>query len=253
MAQPAHRPQDRWTSIQTVAAVVGAIAAVVGVVVAVAVAQGKIGGSSSDDVDQAVEEALRNPNTQQVEAPVSQGVAPTETSSSPFIQTQLTLAVVNYCFCEGPRGQAQVKVKPRIVNHSGDTVPLRAENLRLLVPKPLPGEWTPPRAAGEIVELSVGDGTVLAIPPNADGAAEQVGEGLTFATHWNQTSLTAGSEYVDRRVKEGDLVYYLPRQEDGSMVIIGLAHVTNTSDGTWQVTGFVDSNDWQGDADPNLF
>lgn len=254
MAASSPRP-DRWTRTQVIAAVIASITGVIGIVVSVVIAQGWIGKDESDSVERAVDKALRNHDAQQVsDPPPSTKLASSTTTHAPTaVAEKVRLGVVNHCFCSGPRGQAQIKLKPSVTNESREVLPLAAQNLRLLVAEPLPGDWTPPAPAGEIVKVRVGDRTVLAIPPNPGGAAERTGSGLTFATHWDQSSVNPGARYLDERVKRGDLVYYLPRRADGSIVVLGLGHVTQRSSGEWKLNGFIDSKDWLGEADPNDF
>ena len=251
---PLHPRGNRWTSTQTIAAVISAIAAVVGVLVAVAIAQGHIGVSDSD-MQRAIEDALRNPgNRPIIDAPsTTAGAIPTTSGPEVGASSKVKLAVINYCFCGGPRAQAEVKIKPSVTNDSSSTIPLAADNLRLLVPSPLPGPWTPPSAAGDVVEVRVGDQTVLAIPPNPDRAAENLSGGQTFATHWDQTGLSPGASYLDEDNRQGDLVYYVPESSDNTVTVLGLAHVIEENNGDWKVMGFVETRDWSGEENPGDF
>jgi hypothetical protein len=254
VAGPLHRQGNRWTSTQTIAAVISAIAGVIAIVVAVAIAQGHIGASGSD-MQRAIEDALRNQSNRPIlDAPsTTAGASATTSGHQDGASSKVKLAVVNFCFCGGPRAQAQVKIKPSVTNDSSDTIPLAADNLRLLVPNPLPAPWTPPSAAGDVVQVRVGDQTVLAIPPNPDRAAEELGGGLSFATHWDQTELSPGDSYLDGNNRQGDLVYYVPESSDNSVTVLGLAHVIQEPNGGWTVMGFIGSHDWVGEADPGDF
>lgn len=165
----------------------------------------------------------------------------------------MALDVVSYCVCGGPRGQLQIKVKPLATNNGTESLPLAADNFRLIVPSPLLGPWTPPSGTAPAEDLDVDGVNRQAVPPNPDGAAEPMASGRTFATHWTDRTLDPGTTYVDDAVKQGDLVFYLPTDAAGSASILGLAYITTTQGGESVIQGFASIDEWRGLGDPNAF
>lgn len=200
------------------------------------------------------------PNTIQLSTSTTNSLTPQSSPPTTAIPPQPAstasaagLGVANFCFCDGPREQAMIKVKPLIKSQVDRTLPIQATNLRLLVPKPLEGDWSPPRGSGTIIEISLPDGKVaLAIPPNPDGAAENNGGGQTFATHWDASSLSPTDSYFEPGVKEGDLVFYVPHGGSGDFTLFGLGLIEQVGE-DWELQGFIDSENWQGEANGNPF
>lgn len=186
-------------------------------------------------------------------SPSSQSLNHAASDVLPAMSDSVKLEVVNFCFCQGPRNQLQIKLKPRITNLSDRQLGLNATNLRLVVAAPLTGPWTPPRPAGDIIEVTgLQNSDLLAIPPNPDRAAERTSGGWTFATHWIDGELAPGETALDSRVKQGDLVFYVPYSESSPPLIYGLGYVETPLDG--QVLGALLTLDlWKGESDPNNF
>lgn len=136
------------------------------------------------------------------------------------------LRVLAACTCPTPFGLDQLKVKLRVENNARFPIDIAVRDdshlVALLTQRPrnwrsLWGAHVSPR---RITVERTRDGKthrqrLWAIPPNPDGAFEPLPDEpgfATFATHWPTSMVLApGESYVDRRVKEGDLVYYIPR------------------------------------------
>lgn len=255
-----------WVVVGAVAGVIATLATLAGLAIAAGVLpvrdrgpstaeqaildalSGRPGVSASESGQDArgAEEPLpstRAPSTQATPVP------PATVISSPSV----ALGVVKHCFCGAPRSQLQVKIKPTITNLTDDPLPLATRNLRLLVPSPLRGPWTPPRTSESVTTVEIGDASFEAIPANPDRAAESYGGGSTFASHWTASMLGGNATFFDPDVKQGDLVFYVPTNSEGTAVVIGLAYMNQRPDGRWVVQGFVGSGDWSGEDSPNLF
>ncbi len=146
--------------------------------------------------------------------------------------------------------QIQYKIRPKIFNEDPDhplNIALTAPSpLRLIVDSALlPQHWDPPpltAAAGDAVLPFFQDGhQYWAVPPNANREAYQVGSWYTgFATVWDDTEIAPGQIYFKKlrlsedgvtNKQEGDLVFQVPKNADGSAPhVIGLAYVTITDD-----------------------
>lgn len=197
-----------------------------------------------------------------VVAPPDFGQAPQASpsqESSPSVEPQVpqpesepavelaTLSVSSHCYCTGPRGQAQVKVKVSITNGSTAPISIDLSRFRLVVEHPFAVDWTPVAPAGG---LSTVEGRTF-IPPNGDGndKAETFDGLTTFVTHWSATELPAGATYHDTAVKQGDLVFYMPLAADGGFSLIGLAML----DDAGGVIAFTPRESFGPYADPNTF
>jgi hypothetical protein len=159
------------------------------------------------------------------------------------------LTVSKHCFCNGPRGQAQVKVKLRIENRTNKALPIGTTHLRILVPGPLAGAWTPPVPSGDPLSIQNGSNTFIALPANAAEAYEKLDDGNdTFASHWPTEDLAPGEAFFDDALKKGDLVFYVPSPQ-GSITVLGIGYV----DDTGTLLGFTPVSDWQGLDDASNF
>ncbi|MCR6493174.1 hypothetical protein [Cellulomonas sp. P24] len=153
-----------------------------------------------------------------------------------------------YCLCSGPRGQAQIKLKPAVVNNSNATITINTVDFRLLVDQSNIAEWsgqadTPPSMT------TISGKSYALFPPNRDSFAERLDGSWTFATHWTPQSVTPGAQYVNWDTKRGDLVVYVPIRPDGSISIVGLAMV-DADNKVVAVSAFAD---WKSKEDPNAF
>lgn len=135
------------------------------------------------------------------------------------VATLASLAVPNACACLGPRNQAQIKVKVGVTNLSPGALDISADRFRLSVTTAFASQWAPFHPLGG---LSTIRGATL-VPPNADTASEPNDGAYTFATHWTQTSLAPGATYLDSSSYHGDLVFYVPLSENGTIAIAGIA------------------------------
>lgn len=183
-------------------------------------------------------------------------------------------------WCKGPvldpdgqlvADQAQLKIRPRIINNSPDSLPIGIGNpspLRLLVTaKDVAARWMPPRrtqAAGDRPILVEWNGqTYWGIPPNQpqDAYPTPVGLYTGYATVWDGTALGPGQSYFKPRrprpggggIREGDLVFQLPLDSNGDVFVAGLAIVRFDSDGSQQLVAIAPRNEWPQPLHPNEF
>lgn len=173
--------------------------------------------------------------------------------------------------------QATIKLRPRVINGSGGPIDLsigRFSALRLLVSAPtLPGAWQPPpnTAAAEDhpIEVSWEGQTYWAIPPDLPEhppiVQTSMGSQYTrFVTIWDGAILESGQAYYKPIrhegndpnrpvVQEGDLVFSVPMNNDGSVKLFGLALVKRENDSTRVVTVSRRSSDWPASQTPSSF
>jgi hypothetical protein len=175
------------------------------------------------------------------------------------------------------KSQVQIKLRPRILNNTSEVIDTSISNpsaIRLLVTgKQVDVRWRAPQKtarAGDrpsIVECN--GGTFWAIPPNVPGDAKVVAgpDGIRsydgFATIWGGVdSVGAGqSLYFPLRrnltgsvIQEGDLVFQLPVEDDGSIRIYGLALVERRAGGSvLGLARFGEPAEWGERVDPTSF
>jgi hypothetical protein len=112
--------------------------------------------------------------------------------------------VERWCYCgSSETGEAQIKIKPRLVNHSSRRVNLRTgPSARLVLAIYAPGSsrrWLSPtrpryRASGKW----------LMVPSNTPG---HLLSPTSFESHWSRSSLRPFGTYFDPDSHEGDLVF----------------------------------------------
>jgi hypothetical protein len=218
--------------------------------------------STFTSAEKSLIKSLNNPPPPATIRPGSNDNSASSTTAPPTTQSSSTapsrnvaeqsvqLAVLNYCPCDAPRDQAAIKVKVTVTNNTGETLDISVDRFRLITGEPLAGNWSPPPGTASIQLLKAANGdTVAAIPPNPDQVAENVPSGLTFATHWSATTLAPGMTYADPAIKQGDLVFYVPSNPDGTVTVLGLGYVTPTG----QLLGYLPSTSWGTETDGNAF
>jgi hypothetical protein len=142
--------------------------------------------------------------------------------------------------------QLQYKIRPRINNNSDQPINIALTPptpLRLIVDSPaLPVGWHPPpatAAAGDsVLRVSWNGKTFWAVPPNVNQDVSLVGGYWTgFTTLWDGDQIDSNGTYFKHlrlqedgtNKQEGDLVFQLPKNPDGSdPTVIGLAYVDVT-------------------------
>jgi hypothetical protein len=165
----------------------------------------------------------------------------------------------------------QLKIRPRIVNNSGQPLGigiLAPSPLRLLMTaKDVAGRWAPPRltkAAGDRpVLVAWGGQTFWGVPPNQahDAYATPTSYYTGYATVWDGTVLGPGQSYFKPRrprpggggVREGDLVFQIPVDDDGSVLVAGLALVAFQADGSPRLVGIAPRKAWPNEVNANEF
>jgi hypothetical protein len=153
-------------------------------------------------------------------------------------------------------GQSQVKIRPRIINNTSDSIDISLDaptTLRLLTrSRAIDERWAPPpltAAAGDAPFVVEWEGqNYWAIPPNLPRDATPVAGGMWsgYATIWDGQTIEPGNSYYkplrfrgDGPVQEGDLVFQVPTEPDGTIDVLGFAVVV---DGV--VRGVAESSDW---------
>ncbi|MGY1618579.1 hypothetical protein ACI797_17720 [Geodermatophilus sp. SYSU D00691] len=154
-------------------------------------------------------------------------------------------------------GQSQVKIRPRIINNTSESIDISLHaptTLRLLVrSRAIDQRWAPPpltASAGDAPFVVEWEGqNYWAIPPNVPRDATPVAGGMWsgFATIWDGQTIEPGNSYYKplrqnadgSPVQEGDLVFQVPTEADGSIDVLGFALVI---DGV--VRGVAKSSDW---------
>lgn len=169
----------------------------------------------------------------------------------------IELCVVRWCQDIVPRNQVSVKLKPKVANGSDSAINVSLQDpspWRLIVSRDVDvSRWSPPTPmADHPISLNLNGETVWGIPPNPDGVAESMDDGLsTFATHWNASTVSAGETLYDPEVKQGDLVFYYPDMDPDPYKapgLIGLALVENG-----EIVAYTSTDEWGTRADPNSF
>jgi hypothetical protein len=168
--------------------------------------------------------------------------------------------------------QMQYKIRPRIYNSTDHPVNISISSptpLRLIVDSPqLPEHWKPPQKtieSGDSVYPVLHDGKrYWAVPPNAVGDVFIAGEYWSgFSTYWDGHQLESTGTYYKRlrfdtsgaAVQEGDLVFQLPTNPDGSDPdVLGLAYVTGGGDTRMDIEHlFLKDDHWPKPSQPNSF
>jgi hypothetical protein len=119
-----------------------------------------------------------------------------------------------------------VKVKVTVTNRSN--IPLNASigNMRLLLRgATLPGPWTPRAQTADWSVVNIDGNSYVAIPAN--GNKQWEAEYATFASFWWASTLQPGETYSGAGKDNGDLVFYPPADQNGSVPFGGVALVTN--------------------------
>ncbi|WP_433353329.1 hypothetical protein ACQPYV_22725 [Micromonospora saelicesensis] len=135
----------------------------------------------------------------------------------------------------------QIKLRPRLVNNTSSSLSIsigKPSAVRLLVTgKQIDQRWSPPpltKANGDRPILVNCNGqTYWAIPPNVphDASKTNAGYYTGFSTSWSGSSLSPGGSYwkplrIDSAgtpTKEGNLVFQVPTDSKGEVIIYGLA------------------------------
>lgn len=192
------------------------------------------------------------PNSSRATEDVSSSIAPPlvpPTPDSPPATDMAELAVLNTCMCTGPRNQGQVIVQLRVTNTGPSDLDVAIENVRLLVPEPLMGPWTPNEPVADYSIVTVGEDRYVALPANGNRAWEP--EFSTFASHWYADSLTPGQSHSPQGKDSGEVVFYVPHAPDtGVIKVFGVALVT---DNGRTVVGWQGTDEWPPSTDPNSF
>lgn len=168
--------------------------------------------------------------------------------------------------------QFQYKIRPRIFNSGEDAVNISITSpspLRLIVGSPeLAARWSPPEltaTAGDTVFSVDWNGTrYWAVPPNVQGdVVELPGTWSGFSTFWDGAMLDGGATFYKRlrfdsagsAIQEGDLVFQLPYNPDGSEpTVIGLAYVTTSMSGTeMTIEHLFPRSAWPASSQPGSF
>lgn len=163
--------------------------------------------NQSSDPGQPKSETARQAKTSPQPAVPAPSKDSANTPSVPPID--FTAEVVNWCYCGDEETlESQIKIKPRLVNHSARRIDLRtggSARLGLAIHANASSDrsWitpTEPRYRRY--------GKWLVVPPNAPGDLVST---TMFETHWNRISLRpVVGKYLDPDEKEGDLVFNVP-------------------------------------------
>lgn len=166
--------------------------------------------------------------------------------------------------------QLQIKLRPRLINNSSEPVRIEIASpsaMRLLVQgKDLDERWRPPvktSAAGDTPILVEWHGAQYwAVPPNVPGDAQLTPYGFWdgFVTVWDGFMLEPGGSYFKpltyqsngRPRREGNLVFQLPTDDDGSVRLAGLA-VVDVSGAEPRVIQVANADDWPPVVHPDSF
>lgn len=199
-----------------------------------------------------------------------------ETASAPDVEICVvywcTGAVYSVVTGNTDPTQMQYKIRPRISNSTDQPVNISISAptpLRLIVDSPqLPQHWTPPQKtveAGDSVVPVLRDGKLYwAVPPNTPGDVVQVGGHWSgFSTFWDGDQLEAKGIYSKKlrfddtgaAIQEGDLVFQLPTNPDGSdPAVLGLAYVTGGGNAPWNIEHlFLKDEHWPNPVQPSSF
>lgn len=167
--------------------------------------------------------------------------------------------------------QMQYKVRPFIFNSTDHAVNISMRPptpVRLIVESSqLPAHWSPPQktvAAGDAVYPVIWNGKrYWAVPPNVQGDVFMAGAFWSgFSTFWDGDQLDGGQPYFKRLrvdssgtpVQEGDLVFQLPSNPDGSgPAVIGLAYVTGGGSAPMNIEHLFPKSDWPPSVQPMSF
>jgi hypothetical protein len=153
--------------------------------------------------------------------------------------------VPNYCFCLGPREQAQIKLKVGITNTSAAPISIALSRFRLAVSHAFASEWTPKEPAASLEQVQ---GLTL-VPANGDLEWEPFDGSNTFSTHWAAGSLNPGETFLDEGARSGDLVFYVPLGPNQSISLSGLA--LENEEGA--IIAFVPFSSFGAESDPTTF
>jgi hypothetical protein len=165
----------------------------------------------------------------------------------PLAKRRVQLKVLMWCAPKSVRGQYEYKLKVTVRNTGKVRLDIRRQRFFLLWRTLKPGQWSPPQggAPARPRRLQYQKRDYWAISANLEGAAEARGNALTFATHWNHTTLAPGQSslhlrkdhqalqyvkngnlgYIRFNYHEDDLVFYVPASAvDRDHNFLGLAY-----------------------------
>jgi tRNA A-37 threonylcarbamoyl transferase component Bud32 len=132
------------------------------------------------------------------------------------MSAKVRMSVPAWCYCE-INSETQIKVKPRLRNTSRRRVSVRpGPKSPIVLAIPARGVSTRWKSAPKTRPRFRRAGKWLLIPPNVDGDISD-DPGVPFATHWGINSLAPGETYFDPAVKQGDLVFSVPRNPPRSL------------------------------------
>lgn len=167
-----------------------------------------------------------------------------DTTSRPTSEAYpISVTVLNYCRCEGPRNQFQVKVKLKLVNTGVTAVNVGITNLRAMVRGPIPPGWTGFKPViDQPSEVNIDGATYAVFPANQNRQAEPLEPGYqTWASFWNAHTLAPQDEYVEDGPNRGDVVFYVPLSPGQRPVVDGVGVVSD--DGN-RVLGWAPVSTW---------
>lgn len=167
--------------------------------------------------------------------------------------------------------QMQYKIRPQISNSTDHPVNISLRPptpLRLIVDSSqLPTHWNPPQktvAAGDSVYPVIWNGKhYWAVPPNVQGDVSMVGGFWSgFSTFWDGDQLDGHNLFSKNLrfdssgtpVQEGDLVFQLPNNPDGTdPAVIGLAYVTGGGGAPMNIEHLFPKSNWPASNQPMSF
>lgn len=202
-----------------------------------------------ESISVTAEEPPSSPSvTEDVSASTPQPFLPSPADSPPVVDLA-NLAVTKNCMCAGPRNQGQVIVQLSVTNTSSVDLDASIENIRLLVPEPMAGQWTPNEPVADYSIVTIDGNRYIALPANGNRAWEQ--EYSTFASHWYADSLAPGQSYSSQGKDTGEVVFYVPVEPNSNTIrIFGVALVADRGS---TVVGWHESGEWPPSSDPNSF
>jgi hypothetical protein len=122
--------------------------------------------------------------------------------------------VLHHAYCPGVRNQRQIKLQLSVGNRGDRPLDANIKNIRLLIPgTEMPPGWTTNGfQTTDWSVVSINDISYVAIPANANGAAEPYEPGYTtWASHWGAGTLEPGQPpYTGSGPNHADIVFYVP-------------------------------------------
>ncbi|MEE6139846.1 hypothetical protein SKC41_26410 [Mycobacterium sp. 050128] len=157
----------------------------------------------------------------------------------------MAVTVADYCLCEAPHNQFQVKLKLKLVNTGQGSVHVGVANIRAMVRGGMPGgdgAWYGKLADGSPSAVNIEGSTYTAIPANRNHAYEMVdARDATWATLWYGETLGPTDTYFEGGRNRGDVVFYIPYSPGQLPKVDGVGVVSDDAQG---VLGWAPFSSW---------